>query len=155
MKTLLSLLCIAFQFTTMAKDNLKAFPQAKSDMKRFVIELDHKERNEEDNFRVELIIGKTTKVDGVNKYRLNATLAPKPLKGWGFTFYELSGNGLISSTRMAAPEGSTAVESFVTGTPLMIRYNSRIPIVVYVPKDYDVRYKVWSCPLESSPAQIK
>ena len=155
MKILLSLICIALHITCGAKDNLKAFPQAEPEMKRFVITLDHKERSEEGNFKIELIVGKITKVDGVNQHKLNATLVPKPLKGWGFTFYEFSGNGLMMGTRMAAPEGSTPIESFVAGTPLLIRYNSRIPIVIYVPKDYEVHYKIWSCPVESSPAHLK
>ena len=155
MKILLSLLCIALPFTSMAKDNLHAFPQAELGIKRFVITLDHKERSEEGDFKVELIVGKIAKVDGVNKYKLNATLVPKPLKGWGFTFYKFSGDGLMMGTRMAAPEGSTPIDSFVAGTPLLIRYNSRIPIVVYMPQDYEVRYKIWSCPVVSSPAQTK
>ena len=94
MKTLLSLLFIALQFNSTARDKLDAFPQAELGMKRFVITLKHKERSEEGNFKVELIIGKTTKVDGVNRHKFNARLVPKPLKDWGFTFYEFSGNGL-------------------------------------------------------------
>jgi ecotin len=35
---------------------------------------------------------------------------------------------------------------FVTlgGEPYLIRYISRLPIVVYAPKDVEVRYRVWS-----------
>lgn len=38
-------------------------------------------------------------------------------------------------------------ESFVTtnlGDEAFVRYNSKLPIVVYAPKDMDVKYRVWS-----------
>jgi ecotin len=30
------------------------------------------------------------------------------------------------------------------GEPYMVRYNSRLPIVVYVPTGTEVRYRVWT-----------
>jgi ecotin len=47
-------------------------------------------------------------------------------------------------TLMAAPEGVQKREQFVPGTPLIIRYNSRLPVVIYAPKGYDIRYRIWS-----------
>jgi ecotin len=37
-------------------------------------------------------------------------------------------------------------ERFITigGDPFLIRYNSRLPVVVYVPKGVEVKYRVWS-----------
>lgn len=122
---------------------LKAFPDAKEGMERLVIVLPHKERGEEDAFKVELIPGKKMMTDGVNLMRLGTTIAPKPLKGWGYTYYEVTGSDVAMSTRMAAPEGSKKVEKFVTGDPLLIRYNSRLPIVIYVPRGYGIQYRIW------------
>ena len=122
---------------------LKAFPEAKEGMERIVIVLPHKERSEEDAFKVELIPGKKMMTDGVNLMRLGTTIGPKPLKGWGYTYYEVTGSDVAMSTRMAPPEGTKKVEKFVKGTPLLIRYNSRLPIVVYVPKGYSVQYRIW------------
>lgn len=48
------------------------------------------------------------------------------------------------STMMAAPEGSEKVKKFVSGTPLLIRYNSRLPIVVYAPEGYEIKYRIWT-----------
>jgi ecotin len=45
---------------------------------------------------------------------------------------------------MAPPEGAPKVKAFVTAAPLHVRYNSRLPIVVYVPSGYEVRYRIWS-----------
>jgi len=35
------------------------------------------------------------------------------------------------------------VEAFVTAAPLQVRYHSRLPIVVYAPSGYGVRYRIW------------
>lgn len=124
--------------------NLKAFPAAAEGMERFVIALPHKERGEEDDFRVELIVGKVIETDGVNKVRLGAKIEAKPLKGWGFTYYEVAKVGPPLSTRIGVPPGTPKVKRFVGGQPLQIRYNSRIPVVVYVPEGCEVRYRIWS-----------
>ena len=44
---------------------------------------------------------------------------------------------------MAPPEGSPQVKKFVTAAPIKIRYNSRLPVVIYVPEGYEVRYRIW------------
>jgi ecotin len=124
---------------------LKAFPEAAKGKKRIVIVLPHKERGEENNFTVELIPGKTMLTDGVNRVRLGTSIASKPLKGWGYTLYEVTGQDVAMSTLIAAPRGKgKKVETFVLGAPLTIRYNSRLPIVIYVPIGQDVRYRIWS-----------
>ncbi len=122
---------------------LKAFAPAKEGMERFVIVLPHKERGEEDAFKVEIIPGKTILTDGVNLMRLGTSIESRPLKGWGYTYYEVTGSDLAMSTMMAVPEGSQSVEMFVSGAPLLIRYNSRLPIVVYAPKGYEIHYRIW------------
>ncbi len=139
---------LALHGSTLAADHpeLKAFPAAKDGMERVVIVLPHKERGEEDRFKIELTVGKMMQTDGVNLMRLGARIEPKPLKGWGYTFYEVNAPGPAISTMMAAPEGAPKVEKLVTGTPLMIRYNSRLPVVIYVPKGYVVKHRVWSAP---------
>jgi ecotin len=35
------------------------------------------------------------------------------------------------------------------GEPYLIRYNSRLPVVVYVPEGVEVRYRIWSASSES------
>ncbi len=123
---------------------LKAFPDAQQGMQRYVIELAHKERNEEQDFRVQLIVGKKMKTDGVNLVRLGTSIEALPLKGWGYTYYEAKPESATLSTMMAAPEGAPEVMQFVTTAPLFIRYNSRLPIVVYAPEGYEVRHRIWA-----------
>ena len=132
---------------------LKAFPVAKDGMERYVIVLPHKERGEEDSFKVELIVGKEMLTDGVNLVRLANTINERPLEGWGYTYYEVNGSSQVISTMMAPPEGSPMVKKFVTASPLQIQYNSRLPIVVYVPKGYEVRYRIWKTSETTSNAE--
>jgi len=123
---------------------LKAFPEAGPGMSRFVIELDHKERDEEQNFRVELIVGREMQTDGVNLLRLGSQIEALPLKGWGYTYYEVKAEETVLSTMMAAPEGAPKVNKFVTTAPMLIRYNSRLPVVIYVPEGHELRYRIWT-----------
>jgi ecotin len=123
---------------------LEPFPEPAEDQTRFVIALPEMARGEDDNFSVELITGRTIRTDGINRYRMDTSLKPQPLEGWGYTFYEMAGTGQTSSTRMAVPEGTAEVMAFVGGTPLTIRFNSRLPIVVYVPSGFEVRYRIWA-----------
>jgi len=122
---------------------LKAFPAPKEGMERFFIVLPHKDRGEEDSFQVEIIVGKEMLTDGVNLVRLGNTIELRPLKGWGYTFYEMTGSSEILSTMMAPREGAPMVKAFVIASPLYVPYNSRLPIVVYVPKGYEARYRIW------------
>ena len=128
---------------------LKAFPEAKEEMERFVIVLPHKERGEEDAFKVEIIVGKEMLTDGVNLVRLGNTIEPRTLEGWGYTYYEVTGSSETISTLMAPPEGAPMVKKFVTAAPLQIAYNSRLPIVVYAPKGYEVHYRIWQASKET------
>ena len=132
---------------------LKAFPAAKEGMERFVIVLPHKERGEEDAFQVELIVGKEMLTDGVNLVRLANTIAARPLEGWGYTYYEVTGPTETVSTMMAPPAGAPQVKKFVTAAPLQIAYNSRLPIVVYAPKGYEVRYRIWQASKRTRKAE--
>ena len=132
---------------------LKAFPPAKEGMERFVIVLPHKERGEEDVFQVEIIVGKEMLTDGVNLVRLGNTIEPRPLAGWGYTYYEVIGSSETMSTMMAPPPGAPMVSRLVTAPPLHVRYNSRLPIVVYVPKGYEVRYRIWQAPETAEKAE--
>jgi ecotin len=124
-------------------------------MERFVIELPDKSRSEEGRFKVELIPGRTMLTDGVNLVRLGATIEPRSLQGWGYTFYEVTGTGPAMSTMMAPPEGAPKTERFISGKPLLIRYNSRLPVVIYAPKGYEIRYRIWKGDSEMRRAKTR
>ena len=144
------LLFLSISTTLFAQEHkyLKAFPEAQGGSTRFVIELPHKERGEEDAFRVELIAGKVIETDGVNNVAMATEITPEPLEGWGFTYYDMTGTDVVRSTMMDVDPDAPKVMRFVGGTPLMIRYNSRIPIVIYAPDGFEIRYRIWEAPEE-------
>ena len=47
---------------------------------------------------------------------------------------------------MAVDPNAPKVARFITlgGDPHFIRYNSQVPIVVYVPEGVEVRYRIWT-----------
>ena len=152
MKLLLKMfpILLVFIFSTLSlaegESELKAFPAAKAGMERFVILLPHKERAEETQFKVELFAGKEMLTDGVNIIRLGNTIESKPLSGWGYTYYEVTGSGQAASTLMAPPENAPQVKKWVAAPSLFIDYNSRLPIVIYAPTGYIIKYRLWQAP---------
>lgn len=134
------------------KDNVHMFPQPKEGFERYVIKVPALD-NENDH-KVELMIGKTVSVD-CNHHVLLGKLEAKPLKGWGYTYLEANNiNGMRASTRMACQKANS--DKFISLAPSkesMQRYNSRSPIVTYVPKDYEVRYRIWSADKETQQAE--
>ena len=57
----------------------------------------------------------------------------------------------MAGTRMAIDPNTPTVNRLVTlgGDPYLIRYNSRLPIVVYAPEEAEVRYRIWSAAPET------
>lgn len=132
--------CIAPAFSV---DNMKAFPPAEAGMTRYVIDLLKQE--DETAFKVELIVGKTVQTDAENRYFFGGTLKTETISGWGFPRYILRELGPLAGTRMAIDPDAPKVERFIQlgGEPQLIRYNSRLPIVVYVPDGVEVRHRIW------------
>ena len=99
--------------------------------------------NEADH-KVELIAGKTMEVD-CNLRRLGGQWQEKTVEGWGYSYYELASVGPAASTLMACPDESRQ-SAFVSvgGEPLLVRYNSKLPVVVYAPGDVEVHYRIWA-----------
>lgn len=134
----------AFSFqTNAANDNdatkeLTHFPLSKDGLVRHVIILPQK-KNESD-YKVELIPGKTMSVD-CNNHRLMGTLTEEDLQGWGYTYFVFNSDGNTASTMMMCNQPNT--NKFVTGQTSIIDYNSKLPIVIYAPEGFDVKYRIW------------
>lgn len=126
-----------------AADNLKAFPKAEFGMVRYVLQLPVQE--DESSYRVELIIGKTVRIDTQNRYFFGGHIEDEVIEGWGYTRYILRELGQMAGTLMAVDPDAPKAERFIhlAGEPYFIRYNSRLPVVVYIPEDAEVRYRIW------------
>lgn len=140
---LLTLLVIVSHSQSWSQESpvLEPFPEAEQGMTRFVLALE--EQEDEEALKVELRVGEIQMTDGVNLVRMGGEITPETLEGWGYTYY-VAERGPVMSTLMAPRPGGEQVETFVAMKPLMIRYNSRLPVVVYVPEGMEVRYRIWT-----------
>ena len=132
-----------------AADDLKAFPPAEKGMVRHVLQLP--KQADESAFKVELIVGRTIQVDAGNRYFFGGRIEAEVIPGWGYTRYLVRQLGPMAGTLMAMDPEAPKVDRFVplAGEPYLIRYNSRLPVVVYVPEGVEVRYRVWSAAAEA------
>ncbi|MHC8394779.1 serine protease inhibitor ecotin [Pseudomonas sp. LB3P93] len=123
-------------------ETVAPFPKPENGFTRQVIHVPA--QPQEENFQVEVLAGKILTVD-CNRQRLGGILEEKNLEGWGYPFYRLEKVIGPMSTMMACPDGKSKKEFVpVVGDGFMLRYNSKLPIVLYVPKDVEVRYRIWS-----------
>lgn len=131
-----------------AADDMKAFPPAEKGMIRYVLRLPKQE--DESAFKVELKVGKTVQVDDKNRFFFGGKIEEETIKGWGFPRYNVKELGPMAGTRIAVDPNAPKVDRFITlgGDPYLIRYNSNLPVVVYVPEGVEVRYRIWKADAE-------
>jgi ecotin len=120
--------------------DLSMYPKPNAELTRHIITLPAKEK--ESDYKIELYAGKTMEVD-CNKHSLTGELEEKTVSDWGYPYLVFNTNGNIISTRMACPEASLH-EEFVQADSKLVRYNSKLPLVVYTPKGYEVKYHIWN-----------
>lgn len=152
MKMVWSVLTMGFFFAALpvsAGDNMNAFPPPAEGQIRYVLQLPVQE--DETNFKVELIVGKTVEIDEVNQYFFGGEITRETIAGWGFPRFLVSELGPMAGTLMAVDPDAPKTNRFIRigGEPYLIRYNSRLPIVVYVPTGVDVRYRIWRADAEA------
>lgn len=134
-----------------ALSKVAPFPEAEEGFERHVIWLEKAEQ--ESAKKVEVIAGKTIEVD-CNNHSFGGALTEQTLSGWGYSYYELKEVNGPMSTMMACPEESKQ-ERFVPvqGEGFLLRYNSKLPVVVYAPEGVEVNYRVWEAGDSLIPAK--
>ncbi|TGX40700.1 serine protease inhibitor ecotin [Sphingomonas naasensis] len=123
-----------------AQQELAAFPQAPAGQVRRVIFVP-KEANE-DGLRIGLIVGRTMRVD-CNRHLFAARIETRTVQGWGYDYFVVTEAGAPASTLMACPPGSERREFVRAAEEPLLRYNSRLPVVVFAPAGVEVRYRIW------------
>jgi len=117
---------------------LSPYPQAEKGMVRHVIFLDKK--SDESMFKIELIPGKMMNVD-CNLHSLMGNIEEKDVPGWGYSYYVFTSNGQTRSTMMACNKPNE--DRFVMSQSMLVRYNSKLPLVIYAPEGYEIKYSIW------------
>lgn len=143
--------------------DLTGYPQAGAGERRWVIQLpgvlpptrDPALSPSPSDWRVELIVGRELEVD-CNRHTFSGRLRPEPLPARGTTIYRVSQVGPVASTRMACPPAEAKRRVFVPmggGKPFVVPYNVSLPIVVYAPRDLELRWRLWKAEKQQRPAQ--
>lgn len=129
---------LAFSQKTNNLNDLSIFPKPENGIKKAYFNVP-KMKNEE-NLKIEIIVGKEEKLD-CNNYFLMGKIKEEVVNGWGYSYYVVESDGKMGGTLMACLDGKKELK-FVTLESKIARYNSKLPYVVYVPKDFKVKYKV-------------
>jgi len=146
---LTALLLLAAATVAPAADDMKAFPPAEEGMVRYVLNL--APQADESAFKVELIVGRSVEIDVENRYFWGGQIEAESIAGWGYTRYLVREIGPLAGTLMAVDPNAPKETRFITlgGEPFLIRYNSRLPIVIYLPEGAEVRYRIWAAGTEA------
>ena len=117
------------------------YPKAEAGYTRYAIHLP--KLAAENEAKLEIQVGKTMEVD-CNQHGFRAQLTEHTLQGWGYPYYHVTDIKGPVSTLMACPAQSKT-RKFVAagGDDFILRYNSKLPVVVYVPQEFELRYRVW------------
>lgn len=143
MKPLATLLLMGvIAMTAQANEDLKPYAAAEEGYQRMVFRLPALE--DESSSLVEILVGKTMEVD-CNRVLMRGELEEHSVEGWGYPYYTARIAPHHATTLMACPPGAAKQEQFVAaaGDGFKVRYNSQLPVVVYAPQGYEVRYRIW------------
>ena len=94
-------------------------------------------------YKVEFYTVKSIEVDECNKHYLFGDFEVKNLEGYGYPYFIFNSNSQVISTKMGCGNDVKKVKNVPSGKTETYRYFSILPIVVYTPKDIDVKYKIW------------
>jgi len=131
-----------------ADKNMGAYGPPEDGMARYVLKVPKQE--DESSCKVELLVGKSVKVDTVNSYFFSGKIERETIEGWGFPSYQIRNLGAMAGTLIGFDPNQPKADQFISlgGEQYLIPYNSRLPIVVYVPEDAEVRYRLWRAETE-------
>jgi len=150
----LTLAALAFTGCAFAADPLAPFHEPAANERRFVIELPP--APDELALQVELLVGRVLTVD-CNSRGYLGKLERKRLLGRGLVYYTARDMQIPVEPAPPCPADQPPKQVFVhlEGEPYCVPYDSKTPIVVYTPPEFEVRYRLWSATTEAKPADAR
>lgn len=124
---------------TVKKDDI--YPKAEQGMVKHTIVLSQKE--DENNYMIKLKFGREEEVDCNQHFLIDGKIEEKILDGYGYNYYVFNGSDKMASTLMACAVQTKTKKDVFYNSEEIIRYNSKLPIVVYAPKGVFVNYSVY------------
>ncbi|MBU2898328.1 ecotin family protein [Vibrio hepatarius] len=119
--------------------NIQMYKEAPSGFMRHIVTLSPLV-NEYDA-KIELMFKKPTMAD-CNVKGWFGELTEETVKGWGYRTYTLDDKLPMASTMMFCNE-EPELKMLYSQTQGLMRYNSRLPIVVYTPSEVEMDVRVW------------
>jgi len=142
--------------------DLKPYPAPAPGERRWVIQLSGLLPSSQDpaisahpaDWRVELIAGRNLELD-CNPVTFSGRMRSQPVAGTELRVVQISQVTPLASTRMACPPGDPKRRAFVPmgGKPFVVPYDASRPIVLYAPKDLELRWRLWKAERRQWPAR--
>ena len=142
--------------------DLKPYPAPAAGERRWVIQLSGLLPPSQDpsisahpaDWRVELIAGRNLELD-CNRATFSGRMRSQPVAGTELRVVQISQVTPLASTRMACPPGEPKRRAFVPmgGKPFVVPYDVSRPIVLYAPKDLELRWRLWKAERRQWPAR--
>ncbi len=130
----------ADQLRDLRSDLLESFPKPRVNWQMFII---LPKKPDMDGLKLEIVAGKTVSRDACNTAAFDADLVRKEIPDTHHVYYELNQeNPKIVGTLMGCKE--PAIKKYTPSKPHFVELNRSYPIVVYVPKSFTVKYRLWS-----------
>lgn len=134
------LCCLSFLLVAQQrKFDVSIFPKPEKGFKKLIIHLPTKSK--EENYKVEVFAGIEEKVD-CNQYHLIGEIKTMDLPGWGYTYYKVESDAKMAGTLMGCIDYPKRIK-FIHLQPILYSYNSKLPMVFYVPEKFIIRYKIF------------
>lgn len=143
---------IAFSLTTLtagmtfaqeaAPVDLTIYPAAKTGQGQHILTLPTLEH--EGNYKVEVYVAQKMEVD-CNQVMISADLEQEDVKGWGYPYYTVEDVSQPAQTMMGCLDAKKTEElvPLQFGEDGFVRYNSKLPLVIYAPEGLSVGYRLW------------
>lgn len=96
-----------------------------------------------ENAKIELIPGIVKEVDCNKHWLLTSDFVRTTFPENGYFYVVFESDGQFASTRMACPDGELTA-TFIHGDTITISFENEKPIVISVPKGFELRYRVWT-----------